>query len=363
MNDLTAINNYFGQYYPQIIRTIYDGLTIAEDSHVINNLTSKQNLWRYDATDGLRPVDTSIEDTNRSQGNFTLRSIEPNVFMKILKVIPEELRKTFLSEGLSPNAKDYPGGFVQYFFEEQGKHAIAELNQNAYLGVDPSSVAAFNSGSAYAVGDKVTFVTSEGKEYFECTAITTAGQTPITHPAKWKNINNRCLAKGYGTIIAEEIVAGSIAPISLGSLTDSNAFDKIDTEFYQSIPEVVRDNADSITILMSKDNARKRRNALMTKYPNSPEIMMKEGNTSGNIWGTDGRDKVKGVNWLRGSNRIIANVTVSGKKNLVMGVDRAPDVTNLNEFIKTLHGYKGILKGIVSYQIADPRYLFVNDLA
>lgn len=365
LNNISAINNYVGMYYRAIIGSIYDKITLADDAYVYNDLTARRQLWRYDANDGMRPVDTNVEDTAREQGAFSIRYIEPRVWMKILKVIPEELRKTFLSEQLAAAAKDYPGGFAQYFWEEQGKRAAREINQNSYFGIDPESVAAWGSGSTYTVGQYVKFTktATEGEEYWRCVTNTSAAESPTTHPAKWTNANNKCLAKGWGTLIAEEITATTIAPITLGSLTNANAFDKIDDEFYRSIPEEVRDNVDKITILMSGATFEKRRQHILTKFPNSAEIQVKEGNVSGKIWGSDGRDEVKKVSWLRGSNRIIANIQVDGKKNLVMGVDRLPDPTSIDEMIRVLHGYKTVMKGILAYQIADPSKLYVNEAA
>lgn len=365
LQDITALAAYGGQYERNIIGSVYDKITLAEDAYVYNNLTAPAKLWRYDAADGMRPVDTSVEDTKRTQGAFAEQTIDPRVWMKILKIIPEELRKTFLSEQLQANAKEYPGGFQQYFWDEQAKRAAREINQNSYFGVDPESVAAWASGSTYAVGDKVKFDmgAGEGMEYWQCVTITSTTQSPLTHPAKWLNINNRCLAKGWGTWIAEGIVASTITPITLGSLTSSNAFDKIDTEFYQAIPEEVRDNVDKIEILCSGATFEKRRQHILTKFPNSPEIMVKEGNVSGKIWGTDGRDEVKKVSWMRNSNRLIANITVDGKKNLVMGVDRLPDPGAIGEMVKFLHGYKTVMKGILAYQIADRSKLYVSEAA
>lgn len=363
LNNISAINNYVGMYFRAIIGSIYDKITLAEDAYVINDLTAKRQLWRYDAEDGMRPVDTDVEDTARIQGGFSVRSIEPRVWMKILKVIPEELRKTFLSEQLAAAAKEYPGGFSQYFWEEQAKRAAREINQNSYFGIDSEGVALFNAGTVYTAGQYVKFqlAANEGIEYFKCLSTTTAGQSPLTTPAKWKNANNQVLAKGWGTLIAEEIVATTITPTTLGSLTNANAFDKIDDEFYRSIPEEVRDNVDKITILCSGTTYEKRRQHILTKFPNSPEIMTKEGNVSGKIWGTNGRDEVKAVSWMRNSSRIIANIEVNGKKNLVMGVDRLPDTTSIDEMIRTLHGYKTVMKGILAYQIADPSKLYCSE--
>ena len=41
------------------------------------------------------------------------------------------------------------------------------------------------SGSAYAVGDQVLFTSGSVKNFYTCAVVTTAGQSPTTHPASW----------------------------------------------------------------------------------------------------------------------------------------------------------------------------------
>ena len=120
--------------------------------------------------------------------------------MKIIEVLPEELRKTFLSEGLAANAPTYPGGFAQYFWEEQKKTLTAEINDEFYLSVDPEAIADYVASSSYTVGQRVAF----GTDFFECAASATANQSPTANPEKWTNINGKCLGDGLGTIINAE---------------------------------------------------------------------------------------------------------------------------------------------------------------
>lgn len=44
----------------------------------------------------------------------------------------------------------------------------------------------YNAGTAYAAGDQIYFTEASGnKNYYRCVSATTAGQSPITHAAKW----------------------------------------------------------------------------------------------------------------------------------------------------------------------------------
>src|SRR5690606_17609429 len=140
---------YAGKYYQNIIRDITNKLDIANDLYLLRNLTAPRQLWGFSASKGFRPVDTSVEDTNRTAGSVRKRTITPRTMMKVIKVIPEDLRDTFFSEQLSENAKQYPAGFAQYFWEEQAKAIAEEWNDNAYYGVDPESVPTYSALSTY----------------------------------------------------------------------------------------------------------------------------------------------------------------------------------------------------------------------
>lgn len=235
-SDISQIQNYAGTYERKIIMQILNGLDVAQDLSLRRNLTAPINLPKYSAEDGFRPVDTSIEEPDGSAGKFGIRKLIPRVGMKILKIIPEEFRGTYLSEGLDPNAKELPGGFAQYFWDAQTKKLASEINNNCYFGVDSFDITAFDPAVAYAVDAKVQFE----KSFYKVVSATTAGQTPTTHAAKFKKINNASVAKGLGTIIAEEYASlPARNKIATGALTDTNAFDKI-TSFYMSLPEEIR---------------------------------------------------------------------------------------------------------------------------
>jgi len=96
VNDITAINNYAGQYRSEIIGSIVNGLDIVSDITVIRNLRSPRILPKYVGKKGLRPLDTNVLTASGTHGTFSKRTIVPRTAMKIIRVVPEELRKTFL---------------------------------------------------------------------------------------------------------------------------------------------------------------------------------------------------------------------------------------------------------------------------
>lgn len=358
VNDITAINNYAGQYSPQIITSVLNGLDVASDLTVVRNLKAPMDLPKYKAGKGFRPYNVNIEEPKTPQGKFGKRTLTPEVGMKILKVIPEELRKTYLSEGLAPNAKEYPAGFAQYFWDEQTKMLQSEINDNCYNGVKASDIPPFDGAAVYAVGDRVLF----NEDYYKCITITTAGQSPSTTAAKWEEINNASVADGPGTIIAAEY-AGLPArnKIVTGAITSANAYDKV-VAFYQAMPEPIKNAGGELKV--SRTLYENYLNHMFAKFGNGTsayEMKNSTGLTTGlSVFSSDGKWVISPKSWMSGSSRIIADVQ---KKNLYMGTDQTADFTGIGNMVPFLHGYRTIIKMILSFQIADLDVLFVNDQA
>lgn len=361
--NITAISGYVGLHLAAVIRAIVESMTVQNDMNVIYNLTAPRILWQFVAGKGLRPVDTSVNGTTKNQGAFSARTITPKVGMKILEIVPEDLRDTFFSEQLKPNAKEYPEGFAEYFWEEQAKALGEEIELNIFDSVDPDTVPAFNPASTYAVGARVQFQlnVNDGVEFFRAIAAIGAGESPATNPAKWTDANAECVVKGIGTIIKAERTAGNLAGnvITTGALTNSNALDKIDTVMWGAIPEKVKRVTGGVTFYMSYNVYNKRKAALRAlkgggNFYSEADLqeLMKT------IQDSDGRGKVKPCSWMGESQMVIATID----NNLTMGTNVLADITSIGKMIETLHGYKAIMKMILAFQVADLKPLYVNDL-
>jgi hypothetical protein len=359
LTDISAISGYAGKFYPQIIRRIFANLDIVKDVNLLRNVTAPRNLWGFNVTDGLRPLDINIEDTNKSNGSFTNRKITPEIVMRILKIIPEELRDTFFSEVLSENAKDLPAEFAEYFWNEIGKSIAAEINNNVYFGVSASTIADFNPAIVYTAGQRMKYKTTEGMEYFQAAQTTIAGDTPISAPSKWTNINNKCLAQGFGTIIAKEITDGKFLNVtSTGAITQADALTQIDGAMWSGIPDEVK--AAGVTFLMSQATYDKRVKKLRAlKEAGSSFTDSEFENSKREILDSEGKGIIKPVTWMRGSGRVIWTID----KNLVMGTNQLPGANPFGPFIPNLQSYKTIMKLILCFQIADLRYAGSNDIA
>ena len=57
VNDITAINNYAGQYRQEIITSVVNNLDVVQDLTVLRNLRAPRVLPKYVGKKGLRPYD------------------------------------------------------------------------------------------------------------------------------------------------------------------------------------------------------------------------------------------------------------------------------------------------------------------
>lgn len=356
-SNISAINNYAGEYSPQIFEQVFQGLDIAQDVDLLQNLDTPLILPKYTAADGLRPYDSSITTPTGQAGSFGVRTITPRTSMKILNIIPEEFRNTYLSRGLRANAKDYPQGFGQYFWSAQGKKIADEINRNAYFAIDPTTINPYSAGTAYTVGQRVVFNNGQNNDYYECKVNTTAGQSPTSTPASWTNINNRCQGDGFGTIIGAEYSSlPSANKIATGAITDTNAFDKV-VQMYQSMPP--EKQALGGTFFVSYSVFQKYQNALLAKFTNGTSFMQVPGSPSYYVYGSANRWVLKPCTWMGASQRII----VTQKENLKMGTDLLSDLNTIGNLIEHIHGYYCKFQLILAYQFVDLDLLYLNDQA
>jgi hypothetical protein len=392
LSDITAIANYLGQYSQQLIGNIYNKLNLTEFASVIPNLTAPRILVAYRPHDGVRPLDIDVENTTLSQGEFETRSIDPRFWMRVLKIRPHEFVQTYLSEQINVMSNELatnesiaganvPGAIgknsmASMFWRDRINWIGKEIANNHYFGVDRTTIPLYNAGTAYNVGDVVKFMSANNGNIYARNIVPCTGVAPLVGDTivstNWVFANNRVLVDGWGTIIKKEILAGTISGpnlIPLGALTNTNAFEKIDQEFYFSIPEEIRMNADKIQLLMSDNTFQKRRINLVGLNLNSRDSIQYTGDLSQKrdgfdfVHGTNQHAEIRVVPWMAGSDRIIANVHYEGNKNLVVGFDRDPSEAAFGNIVNELHGYRCAAKGTLAFQIADPKVMFVNELA
>lgn len=349
--DVAAIKNYAGQYSKDLIGQMLNGLDIAKDIKVIRNIKTALNLTKLTVANGFRPLNTSVEEGKKPGRKYTGRKLQPRGGMKIFEVIPEELRETWMGDQLDPNAKDVP--FAQWVWEREFEKLGDEINENIYLSKFEADADAFDVADTYAVGEYVNFE----EDIYKCITITTAGQSPATHPAKWENVNGLVVCDGPGTIIAAEIAATNLTPIVTGAITNLNAVAKFRT-VYLEMPIAVRKKQTIMWVsyyLFEKyredyDTRYGKGNGILDNSDDAEKIFLK---------GSSKRCEIRPCTWMGDSQRIIASIY----DNFLMGTNQLDDFNKIGKMVDTLHGFKAICKFLIGFEFADLEVLFVNDQA
>jgi hypothetical protein len=347
--EFEAIAKWAGDNDKKIIAQVLNGLDFVPDMRVIRNVSGHGMLLpKMTVAKGIRPLDLAIENPNATNRTFSGRKLFAYPFMKIITMIPEEVRASFADRGLDPKATEIP--LAQFVWEGEFAKIASELNDSAYLNEYHGDAADFDAGVDYALGAYVVF--GEHRNIYKAIADPAAGESPATHPAKWEEVNSMVIADGIGTIIAEEITATNITPIVTGAIDNTNALDKIElmykdmTAAHRKLGGVVRVGADVFRAYIEHEKA---------EFPNAANPDFGDGRKY--VYGSGKKWEIREANWMGDSGRVI----MTQKENLVFGTNLESDQNKIANIIKTLHGYKAIVKGLAGFQISDLETLYVND--
>lgn len=352
--DISAIEGYIHKQDKQLINQMLNGLDLINDLTVLRNVREPRDLNKMSVDDGARPLNLSIE-TAKGGRRWTKRVLTPQRGMKIIKIIPEEVRESFMSEMLDINAKELP--FSQWVWEQEFAKLASEINDNFYFSkYHGGEVEDFNPASVYEEGDLVYF--NEIVYEMIDVADTTAGQSPTTHPAKWSDVDNKVICDGPDQLIKTALASEGLLTSTTGTFNDTDGYDYAH-EIWGNIPEAHK-NKGMIT-LCSFDAAQDIATQQNLKFGSGVSIAgvdIEEGKPF-YLRNTNKRNLIKPVSWMADSRRLIT--TLPG--NLVIGLNQVSDSNKVGEVVKTLHGYRAIVKWMLGCQFRDLEALYVNDQA
>lgn len=352
--NVTAIEGYAGTYSKELIGALLNSLDIANDIHVMRNVKAPVNLTKLAVTAGIRPLNTNVDTVDAAGRVWSKRIISVKGGMKIFEVIPEELRTTWMSEMLDPNATEVP--FAQWVWEQEFAKVAEEINESVYLADYQADAAAYNAALAYAVGDFINFE----QNIYKALAITVAGESPTTAAAKWSQVNAASITTGLGTIIADEITGGGIIAshiIATNVISSTNAVAEL-RKVYLGAPVKMRNKKAIMFISFDVyenyktdyDTRYGKGNGFYDNTEDRPVIYLK---------GTSNKVELRPCTWMGASGRVIYTLD----KNLCMATDQEGAVNSIGKMIPTLHGFKAIMKYLMGFQIQDLEVLYVNDKA
>lgn len=348
--DIEAIKNYIEVYDKKLINQMLNGLDVAKDLPVLRDVREPRHLKKMVVDPGARRLNTDIHKAKGGR-KWTERILTPQGAMKIINIVPEDVRKSFMSSMLDPNAKDLP--FAAWVWEQEFAKLAQEINDNFYYSFNPGSIETFDAVETYEEDDLVYF-----KDIvYKCIEDTTAGQSPETHPAKWEDVDNQVICDGPDHIIEEELTAGKLLVAGSGGAFDNDSGYDAVLDMWDTIPEAHKN----------------RRMVLHCSYDAQSDIALAQNKKFGTgqgiggvdieqgkpfiVKGTGGRLTLVPHTWMLDSRRLI--ITLPG--NAVLGMNQVGDASKVGKIVDTLHGYDAIVKWMIGFQFRDLEVLYVND--
>lgn len=368
--DLSAITSYAANNQAALISTLVNGLDIANDVMVMPGVKNKIPMPKLKVGNGARPYSGKQEFKVKSM-KYSDRFLEVKVGKRDLQIDPEDYMLTYLawqnSPGSSAAKKDIP--FAEFMWDQVIKAYQRELNdETAYKGFDGSATAAYGAGTVYNPGDRMKFATATDNpnavlDWWQCVTLTTAGQSPDTHPAKWLNVTARAIAPGIESYILAGITSTEIAPVASGAITSTagvaiTAFKKMHRAFtaaYKNAGTITSCSYTDFELLLDD---------LGDKYKNIKDDASANGFLV--MPETNRMNIVKPATWLGSSRRLITGPVVAGEarqQNIYMGTDLITDAGALVVKDTELWTLNAGLKTRIGFQIQDIEAIKVGDQA
>lgn len=346
-----AITKWAGQYSKKILTEYLNKMDLFAQNQVDRAVSKHGKLLpKVKFTRGIRPLDTGVTRNNYQERSFGGRKIFVYPQMKLFYYEPDEVRGSFLADMLKPGAKTMP--MAEWFWREEMRKLAQEINDYSFYQVQQAEAAAFNPSATYTAGAYMKFT---DKNYYKCLSNTSAGESPVTHAAKWEQVNHLVSYDGFGTIIAAEIAADEgIVVIPTGSITSENAHTKVHL-MYKGLASVHRSAGGKVK--MGPDTILKYLDHRRAIYGNTATMDIMEGKYF--IEGSGGKWTIEVCSWMGSSQMIIFDVE---GKNLTVGTDLA-SMPGVTKSVETLHGTESVAKWDFGCQINDIEVLYVNDQA
>lgn len=348
--DISALQGYITKYDRTLIYQMLNGLDFVRDLDIIRNLREPRALSKMTVDEGVRRLNLDIESAKGGR-KWTERILTPELGMKIIKMIPEEVRESFQSEMLDPNAKELP--FAQWVWAREFEKIASELNDNFYYNTRPT-VVAFDPAATYAVGAHVLYKEVIYKQVSAGT--TTAGESPETAAAKWEDVDNKVLFNGPDSIIKTAIASEGLLAVGTGTFNDTDAYAYF-KDMWGAVTEAHKNKGmvAHVSFDVAQDLA-ENVNTLFGSGKGIGGVDIEEGKVF-TLKNTGGRLKIVPHTWMGASRRVI----MTHKGNAVLGLNAASDSQKVGKVVETLHGYRAIVKFILGFQFRDLENLYVND--
>jgi hypothetical protein len=323
--DVSLISDYAGDHKGELFRKMVFGMEAARHFTIQPDIKDETPLINLKVTKGLRPYNPRTQFESEVQ--YAQRKLKTGLGKKELEVDPQAYRGTYLSKYMDPSAFSKRIPFEQFTMEAIIEEFGTEINESvAFYGLHKDRFVAYDVAAVYAVGSLVRFTVSGVVNYYRVGTLTVAGETPVTHPAKFVNVNARAISDGLQIHIAEAISAGELVQTTVGTINNTtvkavNSFLKV----FRALPTPYRSKTnyalcsfDTFDFLI--DDMRELEKYTVTD--SSTNIIMENAIY---VPGSNRKLIAQAAGWLGTSKRII----VTQKENLIMGCDLLSDANNI----------------------------------
>jgi hypothetical protein len=354
--DLSLLEAFPGHYNEELFTALYNSFDAINDFTFWPGLKNTEKLTKFSVNSGAKPH-TGIFAPATGDLQYTGQDITVQPWQRDIKIVPSLFRQSFMAynRGKGEGADNLRVPFEEFVWRTIfGNLAAGINNKSIYFGVGAAAFAAYNPATAYAVGNKIAFTkANEEVSYYYCKVITTAGQTPETHPAKWENWDLQAIMVGYGAILAAGITAGKLNPFVTGVIDASDNAYQIQKDLFRQLTEPVQDSKELITIFQSRTDY-----WLLTDAFEDRVSKYTEKDASGITYlaGTDRKCIVKPVTSMAGSRRLIA----TRKSNMIIGTDELSDFNTVN-VVKGVYHLDAGISGVIGVGIKDLSEMIVSD--
>lgn len=367
--DVTAVTAYADEHKRPIIASLVNGLDIAKDILVIPNVKNKIALTKLTIGNGFRPYSATPE-FKTGDVQFSDRYLETKSGKREFNIDVRDFKQKHLAWRTSPGnraSKTFQDmDFAPFVWAEIVKGLQREINdETAYFGFDSSATPTFSGAATYAANLYVKYTQNSVLEYFQNVSggTTTAGESPDTAPAKWRNVTARAVVPGLKSYIDAAITAG-FAVTSTGVINSNASAVAAFKELFRSMPTPHKQTG--VVINCSFTDAEWLVDGMedVTKYT-MPDVSGMIENGLIPIPGTNRKGWAKPATWLGDSRRLIAQPLVPGTgmgANLVMGTDLLSDANDINHVPALWTTQSGILFDL-GFQIQDLTALRLGDQA
>lgn len=240
--NITGLVAYPGKFRQQLMAKLYFQLVQMMSGFLpMYNIKNKEILHKLLIGSGAKPY--TGKWVPKDDVSFSNRTISTEKFQRDMSIEPTKFKDTWMADqrGKGEGANNMTIPYAQFFWSKVIESLVHEIvTQLIYEGKGKAAFAAYAGGTAYSVGNLIVFTQANEARYFECIAATSAGQSPDTHPAKWKWAGAKAIIKGLKAIFQDDVTANLLTPVSTGALTNTTAYAQF-TQLWRSLPVQIRD--------------------------------------------------------------------------------------------------------------------------